>query len=58
MRRYLIDRLQEPSTWQGFVLLLTGLGITVSPETAGYIIAAGTSTAGLIGVLTKENRPK
>ena len=58
MRRYLIDRLQEPSTWRGIILFITGFGVTLSPETATHIIAAGVGTAGLVGVLTEDNKPK
>ena len=56
--RYLLDRFSEPSTWRGVILLLTGFGITLSPETSTHIVAAGVGIAGLVGVLTQDNKSK
>lgn len=52
LKDYLLDRLREPSTWRGIVMLLTGLGVGISPELAESIIAVGVSLAGVIGVVT------
>ena len=52
--QYLLERAKEPSTWRGLVMLLTALGVSVSPEFTNTIVAAGTGLAGLIGVLTKD----
>lgn len=51
---WILSRLQEPSTWRGLVWLLTAAGMTVSPELAAGIVAAGMAVAGLIGVVMKE----
>ena len=54
--RYLRQRLEEPSTWRGFVLVATGLGVAMSPETIEHIVVAGTAMAGLIGIFTEDDR--
>lgn len=52
--KFIIERLQEASTWRGIVMLLTAAGVTVSPELMPHIIATGTAVAGLLGVVTKD----
>ncbi|MBF0212295.1 MAG: hypothetical protein HQM00_01885 [Magnetococcales bacterium] len=52
--QYLVQRAKEPSTWRGVVMLLTAAGVSVSPETMEYIVAAGTGLSGLIGMLTGD----
>lgn len=49
--QYILDRLQEWSTWVGYIALLSALGI--SPDLAGQIAAAGTGVAGLVAMVTK-----
>lgn len=51
---YLLERLKEPSTWRGLVLLATTIGIQVSPEAADAVISTGLLIAGIIGVFTKD----
>lgn len=51
---YLLARLSEASTWRGFILLLTSVGVSVTPDLVAPIVAAGTGAAGLVGVLTKD----
>lgn len=50
---YFLDRLSEPSTWRGLILLLTGAGVAVKPDLMEGIVTAGTLAAGTIGVVTK-----
>lgn len=50
---YILDRLQEASTWRGIIMVLTSLGIGIAPELITPIIAAGTGLAGVVGVVTK-----
>lgn len=50
---YMLERLKEPSTWRGLVMLMTGLGVSLSPELVAQIIAAGTAISGIIGILFK-----
>lgn len=52
--KYVIERLQEASTWRGFILLLTSLGVGIAPEMITPIVTAGTGLAGLVGVFSKD----
>ena len=54
MKQFLIDRFQEPTTWRGLVLLLTGLGVPLNPDLLEPIIATGLGLTGMIGVLSKD----
>ena len=51
---FLKKRLKEPSTWRGFVLVLTACGVQLSPEQAQAIITAGLALAGAIGVFAPD----
>lgn len=50
---YILDRLAEPSTWRGIIMIVTSLGIGVAPDLITPIVAAGTGLAGIVGVVTK-----
>jgi hypothetical protein len=52
--KFFIERLREPSTWRGFTLFLTALGVSVSPEAMEYTVAAGVGLSGLLGMITKD----
>lgn len=52
--KYIIERMQEPSTWRGLIMVLTSLGLAIKPELVTPIITAGTGIAGLVGVFTKD----
>ena len=52
--KYIIDRLQEPSTWRGLVMLTTAFGVALNPDLVAAIVSAGTGLAGLIGVIFKD----
>ena len=54
MKNYLLARAKEPSTWRGFILLLTAAGVPIAPALAEAIIATGLAIAGLIGVVTPD----
>ena len=54
MRAYLFARVKEPSTWRGFILLLTAIGVPVAPQLAEAIVAAGLGIAGLVGVISPD----
>lgn len=54
MKKFLIERFQEPTTWRGLVLLITGLGVPLHPELLEPIVATGLGVAGIIGVVTKD----
>ncbi len=53
MKDYIGARAKEPSTWRGFSLLLTAIGVPIAPELQTAIVSAGLGIAGLIGVVTK-----
>ena len=55
MKAYMIERLKEPSTWRGIILLLTAIGVPVAPAMADAIVSVGLAVAGLIGVATPDN---
>lgn len=50
---WLVERLSENSTWRGLIALFTAGGITVSPDLATQIIAAGMGLIGIINVFRK-----
>jgi hypothetical protein len=47
---WILDRLSESSTWRGIVLTITGLGITLNPDYAAKITAAGLAVVGVINI--------
>jgi len=51
---YIIDRLNERSTWIGLISLAAGLGVVISPILVEAIIAVGLSLAGLISIITPD----
>lgn len=53
---YFLERAQEPSTWRGFLMLLTGAGVSIAPELVTPIVATGTGLAGLVGMFTGDNK--
>ena len=58
MKRYLLDRMREPSTWRGTILFLTAIGVPIAPQLSEAIVSAGLGVAGLVGVLTPDRRGK
>lgn len=54
MINYILDRLNETSTWRGIVGVLTGLGVKVRPDLAESIIAAGIALIGVVNIFRKE----
>ncbi|WP_198013921.1 hypothetical protein [Desulforegula conservatrix] len=53
MKQYILERLKEPSTWRGLVLIATALGAKISPDQAEAIVLVGIGIVGLIGTFTK-----
>ncbi|MBF0165403.1 MAG: hypothetical protein HQM01_13045 [Magnetococcales bacterium] len=53
MKQWALDRLQEPSTWRGLILLAAALGVHIAPETATQIITIGMGLAGTVGAVTR-----
>ena len=53
---YLIDRLNEASTWRGLALMLGALGVGVSPDMVNAIGSAVMAALGAIEVIRRERR--
>jgi len=49
-----IDRLQERSTWLGFVGIASSVGIYIKPELASSITQIGVGVASAIAAFTKD----
>lgn len=54
MIQYILERLNETSTWRGVISLLTGLGVKLRPDLAEAIISAGLALMGVINIGRKE----
>lgn len=54
MIQYILERLNETSTWRGLIGILTGLGVKLRPDLAEAIVSAGMSAMGLINIFRKE----
>lgn len=52
--KYVLNRLNEASTWRGIILIITSLGVQMEPEKAAAYISLGLSIVGLINVFLKE----
>lgn len=55
MSEYVKERLKEPSTWRGLVLICTAFGVPIAPQMAEAIITIGLALSGGIGVITSDN---
>lgn len=53
-KQYMIDRLKEPSTWRGIILVVTACGVPVAPALGEQIIAVGIAIAGLVGIFAAD----
>jgi hypothetical protein len=56
MKDYFLARAKEPSTWRGAILFLTAIGVPIAPAMTETIVTAGLGLAGLIGMITSDNR--
>lgn len=55
MNRYqYLNRLREPSTWAGFGILLSLVGVDLAPADAQSFVNAGVGFAGLLAVFMRE----
>lgn len=53
---YSLQRLKEPSTWSGFVVLLTVFGVNLAPEQREAIGTVGTMLAGFLLTFAREGQ--
>lgn len=56
LKLYVVNRAKEASTWRGVVMLLTAVGLKITPEMADAIISVGIAVAGLIGMLLPDSK--
>lgn len=54
MIEFLIDRLDERSTWRALVALMTLLGISISPEQSNAIIGSGVAIGAMLEALLPD----
>lgn len=58
MRDFLINRLKEPSSWRGLILIATAFGIDLNPEQAYAIASLGMALAGGVGIIAPDKLRK
>lgn len=56
--KYLIDRLKEPSTWRGLIMVATGVGASWSPQSQETIVYVGVAIAGVVGAILPDSWKK
>jgi len=56
MKEYMLERLKEPSTWRGIILLLTAAGVPIAPAMGEAIICVGLALAGGVGVIAPDKK--
>lgn len=56
LKLYVVNRAKEASTWRGVVMLLTAVGLKITPEMADAIIGVGIAVAGAVGVLFPDSK--
>ena len=56
LKLYVVNRAKEASTWRGAIMMLTALGLNISPEMADAIIGVGIAVAGAVGVLFPDSK--
>lgn len=58
MKYFFLNRLKEPSTWRGVVLVATGFGIHATPEQTEAIVSLGIALAGVLGIVSPDKLRK
>jgi hypothetical protein len=56
LKLYVVNRAKEASTWRGVVMLLTAVGLKITPEMADAIISVGIAVAGAVGMLLPDSK--
>ena len=56
LKLYVVNRAKEASTWRGVIMLLTAVGLNISPEMADAIISVGIAVAGAVGMLLPDSK--
>lgn len=55
-KKYLIDRLREPSTWRGLIIIAGLAGYTTTPDQVDAIMSVVAGLVALVDVFTDEKR--
>lgn len=56
---YLINRLKEPSTWRGIILVIAGVfGYQMPPGIQETVIAGGVALASVVGAVMPDSVKK
>jgi len=58
IKTWVLDRLAEPSTKRGFVVILTAVLAGFNPELRESILALGVAVFGILEVLLKDSSNK
>lgn len=56
LKLYVVNRAKEASTWRGVIMLLTAVGLKITPEMADAIISVGIAVAGAVGMLLPDSK--
>ena len=56
MFKFICKRLTERSTWLGLIAFATACGVQIEGAVAEQVISAGVALAGLVGILTRDNK--
>ncbi|MCT4575064.1 MAG: hypothetical protein N4A43_02285 [Alphaproteobacteria bacterium] len=54
----IMKQLKQPSTWRGLIVILTSLGISISPELTEHLVALAVAGFGAVEVIRNENKKK
>jgi hypothetical protein len=53
---FVLNRLREPSTWRGIVMVVTVFGVNLTPEEALAVASVGASIVAAIGIFTADKK--
>ena len=53
---YLLNRMHEPKTWRGLVLIATAAGAKLAPDSIEAIVTGGLLLAGILGAVVPERK--
>ena len=54
MKKLILERLKQESTWRGLIQLAIACGVGINPSQAASIITVGVSVVGAINVFKKD----
>ena len=58
IKKFILNRLKEPSTWRGIILLIAGaVGYNLSIEQQAALVTVALALVGAIGMFTPDKLP-